>query len=468
MFERWLKRVPTPETLDLRRHRPEEFSGKVVTVEGRNYLIGDCIRQGDQGHAHRLVNQLSGLCQHVIQIRPEYMQAPETALSCSRTKAKVTADLRAQLLRDGQSETFAPVITVREANGGSFEMHEVLWGAVEVAGTPAPGMFGMSEAGTLSSRGDHAGAAARLEQVLREHPHHTVALDHLAACHLLLGDHEKASAVRRRAVEIEPNHVHYRGVMVADAINAPRRFAAGALFDELRARYPHVRDFDWYGVHAYLRVGNPGKAREVLDLGAIPAPEAQALHETVTAAERAHAAYLALENEKLTGSQDGPGIDEVIRVLEAALAAYPVAPYILANLGFTLRQAGEHERAGQLLMAAAGGIADRWVPFCWANAAYCLIAQARWPTAMTLLTMTMQGLASVPGRKVDPADIPGLVDWIYQAGMVRETITPSASELLDRAIADCPDQSLIGPEIRELAALSRKFRSQVKGTVRPV
>src|SRR6185295_4046468 len=113
MFERWFKRAPSdPELLDLKRHKPTEFSGKTVGLDGRDYRIGGRVRESNQGYAHRLTNQISGLCQHVIQIRPEYIQAPETALSASRQKAEATSSLRAGMRSKGNSVEIPP-ITVR-------------------------------------------------------------------------------------------------------------------------------------------------------------------------------------------------------------------------------------------------------------------------------------------------------------------------------------------------------------------
>jgi len=103
---RWLRpRSPGPEALDLKRHRPEEFSGKTVTLDGRDYWIGGRVENDpSQGYAHRLTNQLSGLCLHVIQIRSEYMQSPEHALATSLEKAEATAHLRAKCRSEGLAE----------------------------------------------------------------------------------------------------------------------------------------------------------------------------------------------------------------------------------------------------------------------------------------------------------------------------------------------------------------------------
>jgi tetratricopeptide (TPR) repeat protein len=331
------------------------------------------------------------------------------------------------------------------------------------------GAEGISESRALMSRGDHVAAVGRLEQVLAHHPYHTVALTTLAGCHSSRGDHVKALELYTRAVEIEPNLAFYRGGQVSIALSCPRRYMASKLFNDLQARHPHLRDFDYYGIHAYLLVGEPGKARELFERAALRKREADELRPVVEAAVQAHERYMTLEGQRYAflqvpsgqSTHAAPTDEEMLRVLEETHASYPANPFIEANLGVMLSKAGEHQRAASLLISAAGGLPDGLVPYCWANAAYCLIALSQWGPAMMLLKTTMGVLKKGPSGHVEPCDVPGIVNWIFKAGtVVVESLNPAEAELLDRAVVDCPDPSLIGPEIREMAALLRKFRLQ--------
>lgn len=459
MFERWLKRTSGPEPLDLTRHRPTEFVGKTVTVDGRDYLIGHRVRQNNQGFLHRLVNQLSGLCQHAIQIRVEYMQAPDAARAASLAKAKLTADMRATLMSTGNIGQ-VPFITVTQAHGGSFELHETGWGTLGHESEP-PGVEGIREAEALFKQANYGAATARLERVLADHPYHTVALKDLASCHMALGNPVKALAGYTRAVEIEPNIVLYRGSQLWAANNCPRRYQARILFDDLQTRHPHLRDFDYQGIRAYLGAGESTKARDLLGRASLRQHEAEQLRAVVDAAVQAHELFASLENRMMQPSLGIPKSEEILRLLEEMSASYPLDPFIQANLGCALGKVGEHQRAAKLLMSAAGGIADRFVTVCWTNAAYCLIALSQWKPAMALLKMTMDTLKKTSNGRVEPRDVPGIAVWIGRAGAVQESMDPSAAELLDRAIIDCPDPSLIGSEIREMAALLHKFKTEV-------
>jgi hypothetical protein len=114
-----------------------------------------------------------------------------------------------------------------------------------------------------------------------------------------------------------------------------------------------------------------------------------------------------------------------------------------------------------LLLRAASGIQYLAVQ-CWANAAYCLIMLEDWPRAMKLLDVTMDLLEK--RGAANPVDIPGVIDWISDEGVI-ETMKPSAAEVLNRALLECPDKSLITPAIEKMAALLRQFAAQYDGAV---
>jgi len=108
MFERWLKpKGSSLLPLDLRRHRPQDFQGRFVTLHGRDYLVGEKVRQTDQGVAHRLTNMMSGVCLHVMQVRPESLESPDIAWTLSEGKEEGTAQLRDQLRVDEAAQASA-------------------------------------------------------------------------------------------------------------------------------------------------------------------------------------------------------------------------------------------------------------------------------------------------------------------------------------------------------------------------
>ena len=127
MFDRWFKSKGPAVPLDLTRHKPSEYQGKSVTLNGRDYNIGGKVRDTDQGYAHRLNNALTGLSLHIIQIRKESVTHPEQAWLASKEKQDATTRMRNHFLTEGKPNPIA-VVTAWQAHGGSFEVHEIVWG----------------------------------------------------------------------------------------------------------------------------------------------------------------------------------------------------------------------------------------------------------------------------------------------------------------------------------------------------
>jgi len=463
IFNRWLQLLKKSDSLDLTRHQPADFAGKIVVLNEREYVIGANVRISDQGFSHQLINRMSGLCLHIIQIRPEYRQAPDKAWTISRDKETVTAHLRDFERVEAGRPDMIGVLTARQGCEGSFELHEIGWGMYGHDMAPAA-VEAIGAANALAEKGDHQGAITAFERVVDEHPNHTVALNNLAGSHFDLGQCVEALDPIGRAVEIEPDYSKYRGSHLIIAVNCPARWHAAKLYDDLKQQFPHVGDYDYYGIHAYLGIGKPDRARAILQQAKLPEAEAQSLGASVEGAVQARGRYDAFRSEVSANGKPYLLQEWVLPFLEEVHAAYDVDPDIQASLGFRLRAAGEYKRAAAMLLRALGGIGSQLNAECWANAAYCLLMLGDWPRAMDLLDRTMR-LLEMKGM-ANPVDIPGIVEWISDQCMITETMKPSAAEVLSRALLECPDKSLITPAIEKMAALLRQFAARMDGPVR--
>lgn len=458
MFDRWLKaRSSAPVALDLQRHGPKEFQGKTIQLDGCNYTVGGRVRESDQGYSHRLINSASGLCLHLIQFRPEVQHSPEVAWQVSLAKQQANAVLRDQFLRSGEAIPFG-VMTAWQAHGGSFELHEIAWGMMG-DDAPAPAQAEIQTALALRDRGDTAGAIRQLEQVVLQHPQQTAAWINLAGLYQAQSHVDVALHAVNKALAAEPLYASYHGAALQIAVNCERRHQAMAVYERMQQRFAHVHDYDTLATHAYLRAGQPERAQVVMRSAHMPAEVATALAQTVEHALSARAQLRQLGEAQRASGFDGERAGALVQALEALYTGNEVDPYIAANLGLTLRAAGQPARAAGLILSAAGGIDDRLVPCCWANAAYCLIATGDWRNAMLLLTTAMQVLSQ--SGTPTPADAPGLAAWIFDERQVLETQNPPASRILQEALADCPDKTLITPEVEHLAALLRQFTEQL-------
>lgn len=440
-----------PVPLDLRRHAPGDFEGKGITIRGCSYVIGSAVRIGDQGYLHTLAHGRSGLTLHLVQIRREYRDHPSGALSASREKQALTAELRNARRIDGADDGVVGVVSVVEGHGGSFELHEIPWGA---AGDPGPEAVreAVRAAFEAEERGESSQAIAVLENAVAGFPDHTAALLNLAGVLSRSGEPVRARAIVQRTLSIEPNCTAYRIAAIELAMPFGSR-AAYEAYRELVTQFPHVNDRDALGVELALRVGDIPGAVERLANVPLPPVARDTLARQVETAQRCRRLF---ENLRASVRTHGPhtlGDDGVFTVLEALHDESGRDPDIRANLGFQLRARGDWQRAHALILGAADGIAQALVTYCFANAAYCLLELEEWGPAFGLLDATMSTLAA-DGRIPAPSDIPGLVAWIDN-GVVIESARPSASEVLDRALRRCPDASMIPPSVLRMAEALR-------------
>ena len=441
------------EQLDLKRHTPEEFVGKSVTITGRDYTIGPRFKKSTDGYAHFLVNDLSGLCVHLVQIRPEYQSNPSAALEASREKARETASLRTQMLRKGEALTI-PFISVIEGNGGSFELHETLWSQFSHKKEDSAERESFDLAVSLSEAGSKHAAANGLKALLERHPNHALALGLLAGVLCDLNDQASARQMFARALEIEPNYAKLRGQQIALAFRATRRREAIELFQELKARYPLLDDYDGFGIQAYLICGEAQQALDLLQRNTLPKQDAEQLLTPIS-----NALEVKQQMEKLGEAVEKSQINEAdLRgLLEALHKAYPTDPMIQANLGSALYRAGQYQRAAELLLAAGGGIADGLTPYCGVNLAFALIKISAWEPAMEMLTDLMNEVSSkaAQGAAVSPSEVPGLGHWFAEKGVLKSK-QQSSYQILAAAMAACPNQELIPPQVRQLAEIYRQ------------
>ena len=218
MFDRWFKsKESAPAPLDLSKHRPQDFQGKSVTLNGRDYVLGAKVRDSDQGYAHRLNNTVTGLCLFLIQIRKEYATHPEQAWLASKEKQDITARMRNRSLIEGSTPLPIAVVSALQAHGGSFEVHETPWGMFGSDGDP-PAAKEIPQALDHSARGDYATAIQILEGALLVHPHHTIALANLASAYEAQGHVVAALDAITKAVNSEPNYTNYLGAQVQMAV----------------------------------------------------------------------------------------------------------------------------------------------------------------------------------------------------------------------------------------------------------
>jgi tetratricopeptide (TPR) repeat protein len=439
------------ETLNLSRHKPNEFEGKTLSLRGRNYRLGPIVRESDQGYSHILTNECSNLCLHIIQIRKEYCESPALAKSSSQLKEKMTANMRSKFQQEANPVEIPP-ITVIEANAGSFELHEISWGFFE-SPEKLTGIAELQKANELEKAKDYQAAIDILTKLLTQFPSHTVALCSLASIYSEMNDAMASMNLIDKVLTIEPNYAQYYGLQVGYTFDTPRRRQALEHFRQLKAKYPLYGDFDFYGIQACIYCGEAGEANSLLNNSSLPKSQLELLTPLVASAVQARNKFMEFAVKLNSGQAINTNI---LKNIEEIQTIFAYDPMVQANLAFAYYRVGQFKRASDLLMAAAGGIEDKWVMYCWANAAFSQIEQKEWTNALLLLHQVMLVLNFK--RKVPKYDdAPGVVTFM-SGEVAQESISPSAYDLVNKAIISCSDPTLITDEVKQLVLLYREAK----------
>jgi tetratricopeptide (TPR) repeat protein len=428
------------EPLDLTQQGPEEFEGKLLTYNNCDYVVGSYIATGGSKIVHQLLNQLSGLCLHVV----KFWRNAEEAATYSRNA--LATKLVANALGAGE---LVPDLIEVQAHGGFFELEEYL-GPYEAETSRTHGI--MQVADGLANRGRFAEAISTYEKVLQIDPSHTVALHNLANAQAQLKDITSAFRSEGRVLEIEPNWRQYQAAYIEYAAGCGRIRAAIDQFEATKAQFAFHNSDDTLGIELYLVSGNPRKARDLLKASLVDPDQRKELQQKVTkelAGKRRAAKFLKQAKESVLSSKP----DGLVELLERAYSAYEQDPFTSISLGFALLREGDYQRAKQLLLSKTDVLPLYMFGVCLANAAFAEIRSSNHIEAMKLLKATTEYLI-VENNNEEPTDLgtlPGIGIWSDEEGTIEE-LPDSALALINQAIEQLSKEE-VPNAVRRLAEL---------------
>lgn len=247
------------EMLDLSQHGPLQWHGKLIAINGINYVVDRLIAQGRDGFVHVLRNPRSNLTHHAVKIYRRQERAEEFTDRSVGASAMMNSvpqtGLRAPFHR--KVAVLGGVIQFMEYIGpyddGGPHLTE-LTHATQIIQRLASKQRECGELG-LQQRADLREAVDLLENVLARHPNHVVAMNHLAiALHL---EDRNVTAVRliSAAIAVEPNvpKLHYSRLEICASTGLP-----GQCFGYYRAFkqvFPDVYDMDELGLEVAADCG---------------------------------------------------------------------------------------------------------------------------------------------------------------------------------------------------------------------
>src|SRR5438552_3016390 len=265
------------EALDLTRQGPEEYQGKLVECNGREYLVGKHLGTGAERIVHQLINRKSNLCLHVLKI---------VRLQC-RPIGLYTEEI-AKVRSTPEFARIVPVTLVVAIPGGIAELQANL-GAIEDEGSTISDL--LKEGDGALGREDWRQAVILYERVLEANPFHTMAIINLAAAYHGLGDLNHACQLAIDAVAIEPNFLLYReGIVKYLALNGNICLALRE-FSKTKRFFANVFDLDEFGADLFLASGDPQSAEPLAQHAILDSAEKErlkhAVGEAITAKTRA-------------------------------------------------------------------------------------------------------------------------------------------------------------------------------------
>lgn len=440
------------QELDLKKDKPEEFEGKRIALNGQNYTIGPEFRSSDQGWMHHLVNEQSGLSLLMIQIRPEYQDAPETALAISRRKETETAKLRTRM-RFTQHDVPISVLSVIEGHGGSFELHESL-SVIFHSSVPDPLKDQLHDLAELADTGKAVEAVEKARALHKEHPFHSELMSLLVELLSQIGERVEANDIAKELVKIEPSSIRYEAQRLRGIINSGNVKFGMSDFENMRERFPHVDDFNEYGIRGYLNTGDLEKAEALIQETLLPDEAKERYLRLLGKGKAAHGEYTLLERRLADGEFDAEGgLRLLMTELTRLLKGFPENPWIRVNLGLVLKRSGNPKEAAHCFVAAQDALDLPFIPYCAASTAQCFVEMEKYDEALSSYEFMAKMLSLTTEGKYKAVDLPGNVNWIYQNGSIHERTEPPPSAPLNQAITHCSDKTLITPTIKRLQSL---------------
>ena len=431
------------ELLDLIRHDPESYEGKVVIRKGCEYVVGAYLGSGAQRITHKLINRASGLCLHVLKI------------SRQRNLGYVPSQARAMLAAGRTPEfDFAKIIPVSieiDLPGGQAEMQIYAGGSKD----PTTAADALTEKGdALLDSSMVREAIQAYEKALAKNPNHTHALVNRAAAHAQMDDPVTAYHTAAQARSIEPNYpLYHRACIQYLASQGLARLALDD-FHSAQECFPNVFDFNDIGAHLLLICGQPESALACAENCLLDSADKETLVKKIRAAVDAKPRVRVLIGEARSLLKHAEP-HRIVALLEEAREIDQNDPMLATNLGLALARAGRSGDAIPLLLHAATHGPPEWTKVCYANAAFCAMDQGLLEAAMALLETTMSQFdIELGGRPLQNlvADLPGRGIWVDDTNIVEERLD-SAAQLVIRSVHEYQKHSAMPANASRLAKL---------------
>lgn len=428
------------EQLDLNRHDPEDYEGKCVTCNGRDYELGAHLGTGAERICHKLINRRSGLCLHVLKV----LRYPRPV----GLYTEIIARLRGSPQNNFDLARGIPITIEIGIPGGTAEVQTYV-GPYSDDANPTTALMHKGDAKLAAE--EYNAAIANYKQVLELNPQHTVAMLNLAAALKETKDEYGAWILVSKAREIEPHYLPYQHAYIAYSTNLGHIRIALQALSEAKVIFPHVYDLDSLGAKLCLIAGNPEAVTPYIERALLSDSDKTRLrNEAEQAVERKSRTLELCSRARLR--VEVKDWESSLELLREAYAVYENDPFVTINYALALRRSGQYEPAAALLIRANSIVHELLQPFCIANAAFSLIEGGNLGSAIHLLEWGAQILTILHHGELPTncADLPGVGIWVEEERLLEEWIG-TAHEFIQGAMQGVPGGKEIPEEVVKLA-----------------
>ncbi|GAA3349389.1 hypothetical protein GCM10020358_71340 [Amorphoplanes nipponensis] len=401
--------------LDIVNDDPDEYPGRLVVVDGVEYVIGELVGEGGERFVHALTSRRTGLQLHLINILKDQVHGAEAAARTARSLGE---------LRDRGVPVVNEARIVR-GHGGVFEVQEAM----------APGRGRADdeaqEAEQALRAGDLDRCAAACERVIRRRDDHSYVWHLLAQARLGQNRASEALDAAQRAIDIEPNSRIFRWSMLQALAALGVLHAFMDLFEDLRRKWPTDNRLNPLAFDVLLALGRPADAMALPLMQRDTALRARA-EPAVRNWRRAQEHLARAGKAFFTGTPDAATAD-----LREAYASYPDDPQVAGNWALARLREGDWAGCIETLMPAVARMPPMMWDQCLATIAFATAEGRDDQRAAGLLVSVVEQLEQ-HGPLVF-ADLPLWAEWFAGDRVVGERSGRAA-----RAVAGLIDR-LAGP-----------------------